>query len=266
MIKLLGPLAKTLFAVFVLAVFAGVMYYSWSALGLIFPGDLTGQLFGMALFDLAALVWFLVFVKESHSTMQYVFALVGFMVGLIGTLGLVSIEVGLSSGAKLLDGTTEQLSTIFIIAMVSHLVLTYAYHAAAPDVSAGISLGVERARITDRAQKDAERMLVENTDQLSLPIAREHVRNVMRDLNLRSDESGVIDLQATDVSQDDQEKGVGGTQSFFRSILSGWGSGARKFESSVASVETTSQQQTPMQSPAQENVGHEDGDGSALKS
>jgi hypothetical protein len=263
--KLLGPLAKTLFALFILGVFAGVMYYSFNALGLIFPGDLAGQLFGMALFDVAALVWFLVFVKESHSTMQYVFAMIGFIVGIAGTLGLVGIEVSISSGTLEAAAMMKPLSYIFIGAMVGHLLLIYARHAAAPEIAADISLGVERAKITDQAQKDAERMLMNNQQLLAGPIADELVRRVLHDLDLRPRDDGVLDLQALEVKEPAQVQPPVGGANFLSKILSGWGSGARKYQSSVSSVATTSPQPTPKPSLAQDGAGRDDGDGNAQK-
>jgi len=259
MIKLLGPLAKTLFALFILAVFAGVMYYSFHALGLIFPGDLAGQMFGMALFDLAALVWFLVFVKNCQSTMQYVFSAIGFMLGIVGTLGLVGIEVGISSGLLEAAPMAKPLSYIFLGALLGHLLLIYATHAAAPEISAEISLGVERAKITAQAEKDAERILMNNQAALSGPIADELVRRVLQDLNLQPRGADVLDLQALDVVPPAQPAPSGGAPNFLSRILSGLGNGARKFESSVKSVEPTSPLQTPKPSPAAEDAGPGDG-------
>lgn len=255
MIKLLGPLAKTLFALFILAVFAGVMYYSFNALGMIFPGDLAGQLFGMVLFDVAALVWFLVFVKECHSTMQYVFSAIGFMLGLVGTLGLVGIEVGISSGMLEAATMAKPLSYIFIVALIGHLLLTYAFHAAAPDIAADISLGVERAKILDRAQNDADKMLEQNQHLLAEPLAADHVARIMRMLNLQQRPGTTIDAIAYDVDRTEKTKEPGLFQSFLSRILSGSGNGARKFESSVTSAATTSQPLTPTPSPAAEDVG-----------
>lgn len=265
MIKLLGPLAGTLFALFVGAVFFGVMYYSFNALGLIFPGDLMGQLLGMALFDVAALVWFLVFVKESHSTMQYVFAAMGFMLGLVGVLGLVGIEVGISSGMLEAAPMAKPLTYIFIGALVGHLLLIYARHAAAPEISAEISLGVDLAGIKHQAQKDAERMLMNNQQALALPLAQDMVRRVMHDLNLQLSQDGVIELQAVNVDQDAAAPGVKQVPNFLSKILSGLGRGAQKFESSVQSAGLTSRQQIPTPSPAQENAGPADGDDSTRK-
>jgi hypothetical protein len=255
MTKLLGPLAKTLFALFVLGVFAGVMYYSFRALGMIFPGDLIGQLFGMVLFDVAALTWFLVFVKESHSTMQYVFSIIGFMVGIVGTLGLVAIEVGISSNQLLPADVAKPLNYIFIAVLIAHLLLTYAYHAAAPAIAADISMGVERARIMARAEKDAEKLLIDNQHLLAEPLAAEHVRRVMQDLNLQKRDAGVIEGRAYDVVEPAQVKSPGAANSFLSGILNGWGGGARKYESSAPSVANTSPPRTQAQSPAAVDAG-----------
>lgn len=265
MIKLLVPLAKTLFALFVLAVFAGVMYYSFNALGLIFPGDLAGQMFGMALFDLAALVWFLHFVKNCHSTMQYVFSAIGFMLGIVGTLGLVGIEVGITSGLLEAAPMAKPLSYIFIGALVGHLLLIYATHAAAPEIAADISLGVERAKIVDQAQKDAERMLMNNQQALAGPIAEELVRRVLHDLNLQPRGADVLDLQALDVSEPAPSNDRGVAPNFLSKILSGLGRGARKYESSVASVLPGSPQPTKTPSPAQESAVPAAGEDSKTK-
>ena len=265
MLKLLGPLAGTLFALFIAAVFAGVMYYSFNALGLIFPGDLAGQMFGMALFDLAALVWFLHFVKNCHSTMQYVFSAIGFMLGVVGTLGLVGIEVGITSGLLEAAPMAKPLSYIFIAALIGHLLLIYATHAAAPEISAEISLGVEKARIISKAERDAEKMLVDNMDVLSLPIANDLVRRVLLDLNLQQRQDGVLELQAMDVNTPAQASAEGGAPNFLSRILSGLGRGARKYESSAPNVVSGSQPLTPKPSPAVEDVAPGAGENSAQK-
>lgn len=261
MSKLLGPIAKTLFAIFILAVLAGVMYYSFHALGMIFPGDLMGQSFGMALFDVASLVWFLNFIGNSRSIMQYVFSLIGFLIGLAGTLGLVSIETGVSSGMMQAADMAKPLNYIFIAALIGHLILIYATHAAEPGVSADISFGVDQAQITARAQKDAEQLLENNQAALAAPIAQEYVRRVLTNLNLQPRQGEVLDLQALDVVQPAPQQQGPSAPNFLSRILSGWGNGARKFESSVMSVNSGSQPQTPKPSPAQTDAvsdAHED--------
>ncbi len=197
--KLVKPFTAVLFGVFVVGVAAAVLFYSFNGLGLIFPNDLLGQIFGLMLFDLAAFVWFMVFITACLSTMQYVFAMIGFLVGLGGTLGLVGIEVGLSSG-MLAEGTMQKpLTYIFVGVMIGHLILIYAHKAAHPVTAADISLGVEKAKITDQAEKEATKILTDNIQHLSAPIAQELVKQVMDGLNLRPTSRTVLDLPALTV-------------------------------------------------------------------
>ncbi len=255
MSKLLGPFAAVLAAIFALAVGGGVLYYSFHGLELIFPGDLLGVLFGMALFDLAAFVWFLTFIALSRSTMQYVFAAIGFLIGLSGTLFLVGIEVGVSSSWLVADDMARPLSYLFILVMIGHLVLIYARHAAAPEISAEISLGVEKARIVGEAQRDAEKMLLDNTAALSTPIARELVKGVLEQLHLRVPAGDVLDLQALEVVEPSMRKDSAGGENFLSGLARRLGIGGRKPAATVKNAATTSGVATLTPSPAVEDVG-----------
>lgn len=222
MTKLFPYFAKLLFGVFVLGIVAAVMFYSFKGLGLIFPNDLMGQLFGMALFDIATIVWFFTFISGCASTMQYVFSGIGFLLGLGGTLGLVSIEVGLSSGMLAAGTMQKPLTYIFIAALVGHLVLIYAHHASEPNISAGISLGVEKAKITDQAEKEAAQILTQNLPHLSAPIAARLVQEVMKDLNIQPRQGEIIDLPALTVAPAPAEAVPGSKLSrldFFKSLF-----------------------------------------------
>lgn len=259
MIKLLGPFAAVLAAIFALAVAGGVLYYSYHGLQLIFPGDLLGALFGLALFDLAAFVWFLTFIALSRSTMQYVFAAIGFLIGLGGTLFLVGIEVGISSSWLVADDMARPLSYLFILVMISHLVLIYARHVSAPEISASISLGVEKARIVGEAQRDAEKMLLDNTAALSLPIAQELVRGVLEQLHLRVPVGDVLDLQALKVVEPSARKDSAGVENFLSRLGARLGIGGRKPAAVVKNAAMTSGVATLKPSPAPVDAGPDAG-------
>lgn len=235
--KLLPHFVKLLFGVFILGVVAAVMFYSFQGLGLIFKNDFTGQLFGMMLFDVASIVWFFVFISACASTMQYIFSGIGFLLGIAGTLGLVGIEVGLSSG-MLEAGTMQRpLTYIFIAALIGHLVLIYAHHASEPNVAAKISLGVDKASITDQAQKEATKILTENMPQLSAPIAARLVQEVMKDLNLQPQRGTVLDLPALPVvdttSVNDSATKLG-VMDFLRGLWQGKKEEPRTYEKTAA--------------------------------
>jgi hypothetical protein len=148
----------------------------------------------------ATIAWLGAFIYLCKSAMQYAFALIGFFVGLAGTLVMVAIEVMLG-GQQLMEPpawTNEALIYGFIIAAVAHVVLFYAYKLTAPEVSAEISLGIETANITQEAMKQAESVLLAQRGALGGVIAPRLVNNVRRNLGLPV--SGeVLDLPAYDI-------------------------------------------------------------------
>ena len=91
----------------------------------------------------------------------------------------------------------------FIAAAVIHVILIYAYKLAGAEVSAGISLGIETAQITEEAMKQAEDELLRERGALGRVIAPRLMNNVRRNLGLPV--SGeVIDLPAYDMPDEAQ--------------------------------------------------------------
>ena len=245
--KLMPYLAGVLFALFALAVFAVVLSLSYRALGYIFPGDLFDQGIGLVLFDLAAIVWFVTFTYRSESTMQYVFAALGFLVGLVGMIGLVAIEVGISSGMLVASEMIKPLVYIFIAVAVAHVVLVYARHAAGPEVTAKISLGVEKAKIHDEGMRQAEEHLEQARVQLGDSIRARLVEDVLREMNIE-----VIDGKATTVSvMQEQQK----QENFLSHLRWPWAKGGRRYNAGVSAVVGSSQVATPTPGPVQGDAG-----------
>lgn len=263
--KLLPFVFGVLFAGFILLVAAAVLYYSWNALSIIFPNDLLGQSFGITLFDIAAFVWFGVMIYKSRSTMQYVWSFIGFIIGLVGALGLIAIEIGLNSGIYLIEDIQKPLTYIFVAVLFVHLVLIYVHHMSAPEVSADISLGIEKAKITDEAQKLAEKQLKENLPMLASSIANDLVKRVMQDLNLIPSSNQVLDLPALDVKDSSTENNQGGAPNFLWKMLNGMGIGERKFGFDAQNVDLNLTRPTPKPSPAQPDAGKDVADGDEPK-
>ena len=107
------------------------------------------------------------------------------MIGLLGTFGLIGIEVGISSGMLIAGAMTKPLTYIFIGVFMGHLTLIYLYHGAAPDVDAKISLGIDKAKVVDEGRKQAEEHLAKALPQLGAAIAHRLVSEVMQDLGLQ---------------------------------------------------------------------------------
>jgi len=255
--KLMPFVGAALLVLFTIGVFVIVMSLSYRALGLIFPDDLFDQAIGLLLFDAAAVVWFLVFVYQSHSTMQYVFALFGFGIGLLGTIALVGIEVAISSGMLVVADMIKPLTYIFIAVAVAHVVLLYLRHAAGPEVSSKINLGVEKAKIQDEGMRQAEQQLDIVRSQLGEAIRARLLDEVLRDLDLAP---RVIDAKALPLEEDAQSK-----PNFLGSVWWPWGNGGLKSGTAAKSAGPGSKTATPTRSPAADDAERADGEPSGKK-
>lgn len=253
--KLFPHIVAVLFAVFIVGVIAAMMLYSWQGLGKVFPNDLLGQGFGMLLFDLAALIWFGVLIYRCFSTGQYVISFLGFLVGLLGSLGLIGIEIGLSSGLFEVGSMQEPLTYIFIGVLAGHVVLVYAHHASAPEVSADISLGIEKAKITDKAQAAVEQKINERIDELASPIADALMRGVLQDLKISAHFKDVMTLPALPVEDETPKQEAAAQASFLSWLPASWVNAAQNWKKNAASVEASFPVVTPKQSPAPQNAG-----------
>jgi hypothetical protein len=247
--KLMPFFAAALFGLFALAVFVIVISLSYRALGVVFPDDLFDQAIGLVLFDVAAITWFMQFVYKSESTMQYVYAGFGFLIGLLGMIALVGIEVGISSKMLVAAEMTKPLVYIFIGVAVGHVVLIYLRHSAAPEVNAKISLGIEKAKIQDEGMRQAEQHFDIARGNLGAAISDRLVSEILRDLKLQPQ---IIDsklLPVMEVSKAETNFNLPGWLSWVR--------GGRRFGSSVQAVEIASKAQTEERLPAREDAAPE---------
>ena len=203
--KIMPHVAGVFFSLFGLGVIALLMSYTFEALAFIFPDNFISQMMGMVLFDIAALAWLAAFIYLCKSIMQYAFAIIGFVFGLLGSLAMVAIDVMLG-GQEMIEAPAwinEALIYGFIAAAVVHVILVYAYKLAGPEISADISLGIETANITEEAMKQAEDELLRERGAMGRVIAPRLMNNVRRNLGLPVS-NDVIDLPAYDVPDQSQ--------------------------------------------------------------
>lgn len=212
--KLLPYLTGAMFGLFILGVFVAVVSISFSGLGHIFPDNIFNQAIGLVLFDFAALTWFLVFVSGCKSTMQYVWSALGFVIGLLGVLGLAGMEVGISSGWLVAAEVTRPLSYIFIGVLLSHLTLIYLHHGSAPEIETAISLGIEKARIQAEGMRQAELQMQHSAASMGSVIRGRLVGDALREMNMSPEH--IIDLKALPVEMPAAQPTAGGFQFPFK--------------------------------------------------
>ena len=194
--KVIASAAGILFAVFGISILGLLMSLTFGALGKLFPGNFTNQLWGLVLFDIGAMIWAMVFVFKCQSTGQYAIASIGFVAAFVGTLGMVAIEVmlGGQTYVEVEPWVGQWLVYGFVIMTAIHSALLYAHHAAAPDIHEQINVGIARGEIVTEAIKQATHSLDVHKALLAKSITQDILNQVNRDLGLARGQ--VLDLPA----------------------------------------------------------------------
>ena len=194
--KVLGAMSGFVAAAFGLAILGLLMSLTYGALQRIFPTSFINQVWGLILFDIAAMAWALTFVFQSKSTGQYASAGIGFVVGFVGTLVMVAAEVILS-GQDLAQIETGEIGRwmvyTFIIATALHAALVYIHHGTAPEIAEQINVGVARGEVVTQAITDATKTIEAEKHELSQAIYHDIVSQVKRDLGMSPVDGTVFD-------------------------------------------------------------------------
>jgi len=200
--KVIGTMAKIFFAIFGIAILGLLMSLTFGALGKIFTDSFTNQLWGLILFDIACIVWALVFVFSCYSTAQYAVAAIGFLAAFVGTLGMVAVETLLSGQTyvQVEPWVGQWLVYGFVLMTAIHSALLYAHHASAPDLSEKINVGIARGEIVTEAIKQATQSLEVQKAELARSITAQIVDQVKRDLGIASTQ--ILDLPALPIIEE----------------------------------------------------------------
>jgi hypothetical protein len=195
MTKVFAAVIKIGFGLFAIAVLGLLMSLTYQALARIFPNSFANQIWGLVLFDIAAIVWAGAFVFLCKTILQYAVSAIGFITGFLGTLLMVGAEVILS-GQTLIAADTAKIGQWlvygFIGATAVHVALLYLHHFGAPEINEKVEIGIARSQVTDTARKQATKRIEEEQAMLANSIADEIVNQVKRDLNLPIPAKGTI--------------------------------------------------------------------------
>lgn len=185
--KVLGSMSAFIFGLFGLAVLALLMSLTYGALQRLFPQSFANQMWGLVMFDIAAMCWAVAFVFQCKSTWQYAAAGLGFVVGFVGTLGMVAAEVMLSGNTASpaeIARISEWMVYGFIIVTAIHAALIYTHHGAAPEIHEQINVGIARGEIVTEAITQATNELDAEKQSLAYSIRNDIVSKAKRDLGL----------------------------------------------------------------------------------
>jgi hypothetical protein len=124
----------------------------------------------VALFDGAALVWFIMFVTQARGTTQWAMALIGWVVGLVGAVIMVAGELILGQSLVVFSDPTRLgwvLITTVIVACVVHVTLVYLFHLADPTVKNRIEISQKISEKIERSYHDARKEIDRRQDALT---------------------------------------------------------------------------------------------------
>jgi hypothetical protein len=201
--KVLASMSKFIAGGFSIAVLALLMSLTYGALQRIFPDSFSNQMWGLVMFDIAAMCWALMFVFQSRSVGQYAAAGIGFIVAFLGTLGMVGAEVMLS-GADLAQIDTAQIGKWmiygFIVVTALHALLVYVHHGTAPEIAEQINVGVARGEVVSTAITNATRAIEAEKEELSQAIYNDIISQVKRDLGLTPVQNTIFDRRTRTAS------------------------------------------------------------------
>lgn len=184
--KVLATGTKYIFGAFAFAILGLLMSLTYQALGRIFPDSPVNQIWGLVLFDIAAIVWALAFVFACQTTGQYAAALIGFLTGFAGTLIMVGAEVML--GQTLTPANSAEIGRWliygFIGATALHATLLYLHHYNGQEIRQKVDVGIARGEVTTEAIRQAQGIIEQEKHSLARTIADGIVSDVKRELGL----------------------------------------------------------------------------------
>lgn len=182
--KVLQQGARYIFSIFGMAVFGLLMSMTYSALGRIFPDQSIYQIWGLILFDIAALCWASAFTYHSQTIEQYAISGIGFIVSFIGTLVLVAAEVLLGGQALVsVDADLGQwLVYSFITITALHVSFLYVFHFGNAELKKQIEIGIAKGSIQSQALKQAVHEIGVQENELARSIREGLVDDVHRDI------------------------------------------------------------------------------------
>ena len=133
------------------------MSFTWGALGKLFPNSFANQMWGMVMFDFAAMCWALAFVFKSNSVGQYTTRPGSGSLWLSWEPCLWWQRKSSWAGRRSYRITTwgNILVYGFVIVTAVHAALVYFHHASAPDIHEKINIEIAHGEITTEAIRQA---------------------------------------------------------------------------------------------------------------
>lgn len=184
--QIFTTIAAILGGVFALLIFGLMLSLTFSVMGRLFPQSWQHQIWGLVLFDVAALVWFITFIFRSQGSGQRAVSLLLFVASLIGTLAMISAEVLLAGQnfVTVSPAVGRSVVYVFIAATAAHLIGLYTHHALTPSVLQAIKAQDLKDDLQEQAMTDAQGRFTARKAELGALLADGIERDLLADMSL----------------------------------------------------------------------------------
>lgn len=203
--RALGFATSILFFVLIIVLIALMVSYTLSFVAKLFPEDAIKQWGTLAIFDLGAVIWFLVFMFKAKGAGQRGTSLLGLVVDFIGSLIIVAAEVFTAAESYLTDPSIaawlRQTATyVLVIWLGVNIALTYIYHITDPKQQEEMRARNIQDEITSKALDMAEAKVNQISASLADELSETMKLSVLASLNIRNPAllPPVIDATAKD--------------------------------------------------------------------
>lgn len=175
-------IAKGLFYLFAAVVIVWMVTNTKGMLDMVFPGNVVIPWLGLAVFDLGAIAWLVVFLRDSSGTGQRSISVVASLVSLIGAIAMTVAH--LYMGGQTITDVPAEMGTYVIWAIgvmtALHATAVWAYHILDPLEMMEIKQKLGEDRIIALAYKKAEAEIDDRADVLATHIGRTWADNAGR--------------------------------------------------------------------------------------
>ena len=156
--------------VFAALVIGFTSWLTWLLAKRLIPDSTVLQFMTLALFDGAALIWFIQFITQAKGTLQWAISGIGFLVGLAGAVIMAGGELILGQSLVVVEDPTTMgwvLVSTVIVAALAHASLVYAFHFTDPSVKNRIENAQQVSKAIEKAYGDARQEIERHTQELT---------------------------------------------------------------------------------------------------
>lgn len=205
--KALGFASNILFFVLIIVLIALMVSYTLSFVGTLFPNDPVKQWGTLAIFDVGAVVWFMVFLFKAKGAGQRGTSLLGLVVDFVGSLIIVAAEVFTAAQSYLTDPATaawlrETATYVLVIWLGINIALTYIFHITDPKTQEEMRARNIQDDVTAKALDMAEAKVNVIASDLADELSERIKIDVLAQLNITNKRllpsPPVIDAKAVD--------------------------------------------------------------------